>query len=301
MIDWRRAAKRTLFGLGHHRRRLRGDRFPGVAVLCYHAVRPDDWPTGRMAFEGLHVRAAELDAHCGVLASMCHPISFGRWRAALDGGPPLPDRPVLVTFDDGYRTVATVARPILERHGIPFSVFVCSAPVEERTYFWYDAVALGDGEPEVQRLKRAPFDEWSTAARAASRAVPENDPHAPLTSDEIRELARSGVDVGGHTASHPILARADRAEQRREILRNRMALEAWTERPVTAFAYPNGERSDYSPDTVSILAELGYAAAFTTQSGFASGDCRLECPRFLMLAGVSDVELAHRLCHSWRR
>jgi peptidoglycan/xylan/chitin deacetylase (PgdA/CDA1 family) len=301
MMSWRQRAKRTLFGLGHYGRRLRADRFPGVAVLCYHAVRPDDWAAGRMAFEGLHVRAAELDAHCRVLTSMCHPISFARWRAALDGGPPLPDRAVLVTFDDGYRTVATVGQPILKRHGIPFAVFVCSAPVEERTYFWYDAVALREGEEEVQRLKHAPFDEWSAAAKAARRGVADNDPHAPLTVGEIRDLARDGVELGGHTASHPILAQTDRAEQRREIVRNRTALEAWGGRPVTAFAYPNGERSDYSRETVSILTELGYAAAFTTQSGFASGDCRFECPRFLMLAGICDAELAHRLCYSWRR
>ena len=52
---------------------------------------------------------------------------------------------------------------------------------------------------------------------------------------------------------------------------------------------------------MSILKELGYTAAFTTQSGFASGDCRFECPRFLMLAGVSDAELAHCFAYSWRR
>jgi len=301
VISWRRAAKRTLLGLGHYKRRLRANRFPGVAVLCYHAVRPDDWPAGRMVFEGLHVRAAELDAHCRVLTSMCHPISFARWRAALDGGPPLPERAVLVTFDDGYRTVATVAQPILKRHGVPFTVFVCSTPVEERTYFWYDAVALRDGEKEVQRLKRVPFEEWSIATHAARREVAENDPHAPLTIGEIGELGQNGVELGGHTASHPILARADCAEQHSEILRNRTSLEAWAARPVKAFAYPNGEPSDYSRETVSILTALGFASAFTTQSGFASGDCRFECPRFLMLAGVSDAELAHRLCYSWRR
>ena len=71
--------------------------------------------------------------------------------------------------------------------------------------------------------------------------------------------------------------------------------------PPVAFAYPNGERTDYTPETESILGELSYDMAFTTEAGFASGARRLECPRFLMLAGVSAAELAHRLSYSWRR
>ena len=296
----RQTVKHALLTTSHYRHRLERDRFPGVAVLCYHAVRPDDWPEHTMAFEGLHVRASELEAHCRFLKATCHPISLGTWRAALDGGPSLPERPVLVTFDDGYRTVATVARPILERFGIPAALFVCSTPVEERTFFWYDAIAIARGEAEVQRLKQAPFAEWHAAVCAARAPVSEGNPHAPLRVDELVTMADSGFEIGGHTATHPILARADRDRQREEIARNQQTIRAWVDRQPAAFAYPNGERSDYSSGTVSILRELSYDMAFTTEAGFASGGQRLEWPRFLMLAGVSEAELAHRLAYSWR-
>lgn len=294
--------KGTLLAARHYRRRLERDRFEGVVVLCYHAVRPDEWPAGAMAFEGLHVRASELEAHCRFLQSTCHPITIAQWRAALDGGPPLPDRPVLVTFDDGYRTVATVAQPILERFGIPAVLFACSSPIEERRLFWYDAIARRSGESEVQRLKQVPFALWLAATcGAAHTAVSDDDPHAPLRIDEVRRLAQSGFEIGGHTATHPVLAHADRDRQREEIVRNQQSIEAWVGRPPAAFAYPNGERSDYSAETMSILTELSYDMAFTTEPGFASGERRLECPRFLMMAGVSEAELGHRLCYSWRR
>jgi peptidoglycan/xylan/chitin deacetylase (PgdA/CDA1 family) len=293
--------KAALLATGHYRRRFHRDRFPGVAVLCYHAVRPDEWPAGTMAFEGLHVRASEFDAHCRLLTSSCHPITLAQWQAALDGGPPLPDRPVLVTFDDGYRTVATVAHPILERHGIPAVLFACSSPIEERRLFWYDAVARRSGESEVQRLKQVPFALWRAATCGATHtAAGDGDPEAPLSVDEVRRLAQGGFEIGGHTATHPILARADRDRQREEIARNRQAIGGWIGRPPVAFAYPNGERSDYTSETLSILRELSYDMAFTTESGFASGAERLECPRLLMLAGVSEAELAHRLSYSWR-
>ena len=106
-------AKCGLYSLGYYARRLRGDRFPGVAVLCYHGVRSNDLPAGSMPFEQLHVRAWELEQHCEAFRKFCHPITLGQWVSASAGGEALPDRPILLTFDDGYRNVLTVARTIL--------------------------------------------------------------------------------------------------------------------------------------------------------------------------------------------
>jgi peptidoglycan/xylan/chitin deacetylase (PgdA/CDA1 family) len=295
--------KRSLLLSGHYSRRLRGDSFPGVAVLCYHGVRADDWPRGSMTFEGLHVRTNELEAHCRLIRETCHPINVAQWRAALAGGPPLPARPVLVTFDDGYRTVFTLARPILERYAVPAVVFVCSDPVEQRRLLWYDAVARRRGEAEVERIKTRPFGEWEAAAAAASQPADDGDPNAPLTLAELKTLADvPGIEIGGHTAAHAILARGSREEQRVQILRNRLSLEACTGQRVRAFAYPNGRPAvDYTPETVELVEASGFDFAFSAHHGFAtSKEGPLERSRFLMLAGVSAAELAHRLSYSWR-
>jgi peptidoglycan/xylan/chitin deacetylase (PgdA/CDA1 family) len=299
-----RAVKTGLEVSGHYVRRLREDRFPGVAVLCYHGVRPDGLRPGATTFEGLHVTATELDAHCRLLRAACHPISLERWRQALAGGPPLPARPTLVTFDDGYRSVLTVAQPILARHGIPAAAFVCSDPVREQRLLWYDALARAQGEPAVERWKESPYPEWRDACARLAGAVSEEDPNAPLTPAMVRVLANvGGVEVGGHSAAHAILARSDCHDQRREILDNKVTLEAWTGKPVLAFAYPNGRPGiDYTPATVTLLKELGFDFAFTTGPGFARSDePAFERSRFLMLAGLRPAELAHRLAYSWRR
>lgn len=295
--------KRSLLGAGHYPRRLRRDAFPGVAVLCYHGVRADDPAAGRMPFEALHVRAGELDAHCRFVRESCHPISLDQWRQALSGGPPLPARPVLFTFDDGYRTVLTLARPILERYVIPAVAFVCSEPVEHRQLLWYDALALAAGECEVERLKAAPFERWAARAAASRRPVDLDDPCAPLSVADLRALAQGRFEIGAHTAAHPILARAGHAQQRAQIVSNKAALEAWIGRPVRAFAYPNGRPGeDYTPETVRLVGETGFDFAFTTRPGFATpAEPGLEHSRFVMLAGISSAELAHRLAYSWRR
>src|SRR5262249_1665819 len=97
--------KRGLYVSGHYHRRLGRDVLPGVAVLCYHGVRPDKSPPGAVTFQTLHVRVSELEAHCRLVREYCHPISLADWREALAGRAALPARPVLFTFDDGYRTV----------------------------------------------------------------------------------------------------------------------------------------------------------------------------------------------------
>jgi len=295
--------KRSLLGAGHYPRRLRRETFPGVAVLCYHGIRPAESPNGRLAFEGLHVSAGELEAHCRLVRATCHPISLAQWRQALTGGPPLPDRPVLFTFDDGYRAVLTLARPILVRYGIPAVAFVCSEPAERRELLWYDALARARGEAEVERAKALSFERWTDVALTVRTAASQDDALAPLSPSEIQALARFPFEIGAHTAAHAILARASVDQQRKQIVSNKAALESWTGRPVRAFAYPNGQPGrDYTAETVRLVREAGFDFAFSTRHGFATpSESPLERSRLLMLAGIPSAELAHRLTYSWRR
>jgi peptidoglycan/xylan/chitin deacetylase (PgdA/CDA1 family) len=303
--------KETLLAGGWYRRQLGRDKFPGVAVLCYHAVRGDDEPDGRLPFEKLHVRASELEAHCQLIRETCSPLSLDDWRAVQEGSGGLPDRPVLLTFDDGYSSVFSRARPILERYRVPAVVFACSAPIATRSAFWYDALAQAEGEPAVEAVKRAPADRWRAAVAQYARpttlsarpALPPMPTLFPMTADEIRSLAGHELfEIGSHTANHPILASLTRSQQREEIVTSRAAITEWTGRAVRAFAYPNGQPgTDYNNDTVSILTEIGFDFGFTTRYRFAdSGEAPLERSRFMMLSGVSAAELAHRLSYSWR-
>jgi peptidoglycan/xylan/chitin deacetylase (PgdA/CDA1 family) len=210
----------------------------------------------------------------------------------------------LVTFDDGYRTVYTLARPILQSYAIPAVVFICSDPVERRQLLWCDAIARVRGEAEVEKMKLLPFDRWLASCEPYAQQVEDADANALLTVAEVKTLAQTpGVEIGGHTATHPILARADHEHQHEQIARNKARLEEWIGHPVTAFAYPNGRPGeDYTPETVGLLEAEGFEAGFTTCPRFATrNEAPLERSRFMMLAEVSAAELAHRLCYSWRR
>src|SRR5439155_3622412 len=136
-----------------------------------------------------------------------------------------PERPVLVTFDDGYRSVWKHALPILLRHSIPAAIFVCSGPIERRQVFWFDAVAREKGEEEVEKMKALPFDQWQSFSRADCDAN-EHDLAAPLSIEQLKKLsAQPGIEIGSHTVSHPILANAPYETQRDEIVDDKVRLE----------------------------------------------------------------------------
>jgi peptidoglycan/xylan/chitin deacetylase (PgdA/CDA1 family) len=297
------AVKHGLLTMGQYRRTLARTTLPGVAVLGYHGLRADDLPAGAMAFENLHLRASTFEAHCRVIRECCDPITLDDWRAATAGRSALPPRPVLITFDDGYRSVSRIAAPILAAYRLPAVVFVCSDPIANRRLLWFDDVAARDGEAEVERWKTCDYERWS-AACAAAAPVDDDDPRALMTVDELVAMDRSGrIEIGGHTSRHPILARASLERQRAEIDENFDAIRRWTGRPVRAFAYPNGRPDiDYTATTVDLLKERGIDAAFTMRSSFARADePALERSRFLIVDEVSGAELAHRLAHTWPR
>jgi peptidoglycan/xylan/chitin deacetylase (PgdA/CDA1 family) len=295
--------KTALNRLGVYRRRLAAHARPGVAVLAYHGVRParGAW----MHFANLHVTSGRLDDHCRALRDLdCSFLSLADWCRIAAGERPAPPRAVMLTFDDGYRSVLTHALPVLERHGIPAAVFVCTSPIERQVRFWFDAIADEGGEAAVEQAKTLAYGEWRDDVRRAERRVAAGDPHAPLTIRELQQLAAHPlIAIGAHTASHPILAKAPPDVQQEEVEGSRAALRAWLGSTPAAFAYPNGRpRIDYTDATLRVLAEGGTSHAFTTGNAFADPSAAaLEHPRFLMLDAVDGVELAHRLAVAWPR
>ena len=297
------AVKQSLLTLGRYSRMLERMTFPGVAVLCYHGVRDNTLAKRTIPLQDLHIRTSTFMAHCRLIRDTCHPISVDDLRAAMEGRSKLPDRPVLITFDDGYRSVFRYAAPILAALNLPAAVFVCSGPLADRRLLWFDEVAARETDVAVERWKSVDYYTWR-ASCAQTSPVADDDPRALMTVDELHALGQiPGIEIGGHTVWHPILARASRDAQRDEIAHNLLALAEWTGRPIHAFAYPNGRPGkDYTTDTMETLTECGIDIAFTTGEQFATGSSpALEVPRFLIRASVGDAELAHRLSYSWKR
>jgi peptidoglycan/xylan/chitin deacetylase (PgdA/CDA1 family) len=296
----RRVVKHTLFSVGYYHQRLAQFDFPGIAVLCYHGIRARTDP--RAPFNDLHVDPDVFDAHCRLIATACNPISLDEFREVLEGNRALPPRAVIVTFDDGYRSVLEYGLPSLEQHGIPAAVFVCIEPVLRSQHFWFDTLCREHDEQAVLQAATIPYEAWRRQKQSMVATSYEHEHHRPMTVSELRRLAASPlIEIGGHTLTHPVLAHTSLDEQRCEIVGCRTALEEVIDKPVNAFAYPFGQIGiHYSPETVAVVRHAGFDMAFTTEPSFASThEDSFDIPRFVILDAVTDVELAHRLTHSW--
>lgn len=252
-----------------------------LTVLAYHRIADPDAP----GFEGFRPNvSATPDAFAkqmDFVSDWFDVIPMERLLSWLEGGEPLPPRAALITFDDGYRDNLEAAHPVLKERGLPWTLFVASGHMESGAPFFWDLAAwcfraAGRSETELNRwiagAKDLPADERDEAATSLPGelgvAVPA-DGVAGLTLDwdQIRALTADGVHIGAHTATHPILSHCSDDRADREILACKERLEAELGRPVTTFAYPNGQSGDFGERERALLARAGLRAAFSLLPG----------------------------------
>lgn len=132
-------------------------------------------------------------------------------------------------------------------------------------------------------LKYLPMESRQSKVDAICKVVPVSLPeNLMMTSDQVRALHNAGMEVGAHTANHPILARISCGDARNEIFLGKEMLEDIIRAPVRLFAYPNGKpRQDYLSDHVKTVRDLGFSAAVSTAHGSAGSNTDIyQLPRF---------------------
>jgi len=211
--------------------RLHPDGQKTLSILMYNKVNdlPDNPTTVPVGiFDDQLGRLAELGYNVvGLDAVLDH--------YALEK--PLPEKAVLITFDDGYRDTLENALPVLQKHGYPAVAFIPVAYMEDETPLPHEARL-------VERGVRNRTLDWGL----------------------MRELDRSGVTVESHGIAHRPLAEVTLDEAVREIAVSKLKLEEELGRPVRAYAYVKGSEAHFHPVHESILKQAGYDIAFTTIS-----------------------------------
>lgn len=294
-----------------------------LLILCYHGVALDDehrWNPG------LYVSAAHLEQRLALLRKhRCTVLPLAEAVERLYRAD-LPDRAVVLTFDDGYYDFAARAWPLLQAYGYPCTVYLTTARVEHNfpivnlfvSYLLWKArrqeldgtgimglrgiYSLGP-VAERQRLVKEMNDAiQSRCLTAADKDAVAREVAGRLGLDygslletrvltlmrpaEVGRLAREGLDVQLHTHLHRTPEDAGRFV--RDVLENRRRIEMMTGRRPEHFCYPSGlYRTAYLP----ALEEEGIASATTCDPGMATRSSeRLLLPRFIDTSLTTDVE-----------
>jgi peptidoglycan/xylan/chitin deacetylase (PgdA/CDA1 family) len=283
---------------------------PHATILLYHRVAReahDPW--------GQCVAPDRFAEHMALLAEAAEVVPLARLPDAI--GRRRPSRPlVAITFDDGYVDNLVAARPILERHGLPATVFLVSGWLGRTRPFWWDeltrlvfeppslpaALALTIGREafrwqNAEGSRRAlhdalwqhlwtlpdPIQQEALERLAAWTGVPrpDADEARPLTPDEALQLGEGGlITIGAHTVTHPPLDRLPSAARPAEIGGSKVALERLFGRPVEGFSFPHGARD---AEANRLVRAAGFRRAYDSTARVAlAGDDRLALPRLVV-------------------
>jgi peptidoglycan/xylan/chitin deacetylase (PgdA/CDA1 family) len=265
-----------------------------LSVLVHHRVlaRPDP-------FYPEEPTAASFDTRMAWVKARFNVLPLGEAVTRMQAGT-LPERALAITFDDGYADNHDVALPILRKHGLPATFFIATGYIDGGILFndviveslrqaRTDVIDLDRYGVGVYRLRTdaekhaafraidAKIKAWRPERREAlleelvdktGATVPTN---GMLTSEQIVTMRRAGMEIGGHTVSHPILTSLAPREAEREIQGCKRTLETILDERVDLFAYPNGlPGQDYRRKHVDMVRAAGYRAAASTAWG-ASG------------------------------
>lgn len=276
-----------------------------LSILIYHRMLASPDPILRDEND-----AATFERHMALLAAEFNVLPLGEACERLVRGG-IPARAVSITFDDGYADNERLALPILKRLGLRATFFVSTGfsdggfmfndgvieAVRHAPAGTHDLSRLGLGRYNLDgsesrrmaidallaQIKYRPVRERGALverlAAAMRSTLPEN---LMMRPPQIKRLRDEGMEIGGHTVSHPILAVLNEEEARAEIVEGKRRLEEITGAPVTLFAYPNGKPGrDYGSRDVDLVRRAGFTAAVSTTAGAASrASDFFQLPRF---------------------
>jgi peptidoglycan/xylan/chitin deacetylase (PgdA/CDA1 family) len=275
---------------------------PWLIVLTYH--RTTVLPSSQEFDEGVVDCTPEsLDQNLRFLKRFCTVIDLDRVLAFCNGAP-LPQNPVLITFDDGYRDNHDIVMQLLLRHVVPATFFVSTSYIDERKLFWWDRMNIlvrraKHGEivlsyPYPMRLSLDPTERSRTLRRllrlvkdhyaldldrflgGLAEATDTNISPAEerqlsndtlMTWDHVAALRSAGMAVQSHTVSHRVLQTLTPSMLDHELRESKRVLHERLGIPIHSISYPVGKPLSFTPHIRRAVRETGYELGFSNRGG----------------------------------
>ena len=204
-----------------------------IPILMYHSVSSC---SATPLFKQFVVSPALFEEHMAFLYQHGYtPMTVTQLiNAFAQATSTFPERPVVITFDDGFADFLTDALPILKQYSFPATLYVPTAFVGGTS-------------------------RWLQRERETARPM--------LTWDQLIEVSKSGVECGAHSHSHPQLDMLPSSIAYDEIMICKQLLEGHLNMHVTSFAYPFGY---YTKNVQKLVKAAGYTSACAVKHALSS-------------------------------
>lgn len=283
----------------------------GAAILMYHSVVEDPRAVRDSLGEIIHPHSI-FEGQMELIAREFSPVTLEQVSRFVTGEGMLPERPVVVTFDDGYVDNFEMAMPILDRVRVPATFYVTVDCVENRRLPWPSRLRFSFRTTAKKAWNEEGARTWSLSTpteresayvavcdRAAKMSgteldryvsrleseldakLPENAGQLMMTWDQVKALAQHGHIIGSHTMTHPNMAFVSLEDARRELVESKQRMEARVQTKVKHFSYPCPALfPNWNQQTTEETRRAGYETAVTTSPGLTrKGDNPLALKR----------------------
>lgn len=263
--------------------------------------------------KGHEVTAATFEKQLRLIKRYFNPMTLAELAQIIEQQGSAPANAVVITVDDGYRDFYEVAFPLLKKYQVPATFFVTTGFVNGDIWLWPDQVlwllnnrtrldaivAVGNRTFDLSQptqaiwwplvlhlltvensLRLQALQDLQTLGGITLPALAPVE-YSAVNWQQLREMQASGIEIGGHTVTHPSLGHMDLNAARAEInLSFSMLCEQLGAVPRT-FCYPNGQPADYSAEVKQLVSESGFTAAVTAYSDRFNTDLPWAWRRFV--------------------
>lgn len=294
-----------------------------VAILAFHRVCPESAREEYLA----PMNPENFERQIEYLHRNFRILSLDELVESIQCKKCLPDKAVVVTFDDGYKDNYLYAYPILRKYHIPATIFLITGCVDKGKLFWWDEVAYIVEHTSITHLDLSNLGVYSLQSEFQKSCVksvvinklkglPEKKKNLlierlrnlcrveipsdvvkrlVLSWNDIEEMHGSGIRFGAHTVNHPILTQLPSEQAKTEILQSKKDIEEKLETEVTSFSYPNG---DFSSGIAELVRKSGFTNAVTlVEKLTSSADCIFKLNRIVAPDDFNEFKVC--ICGLW--
>jgi len=272
-----------------------------LLIVSYHRVVEDLTGELQRSIPGLLISQETFRRHLEEAASAGYEFATMGEAVEVMAGRKVAKRDLcVVTFDDGYRDVYRYAYPLLKRMGVPAIVYLPTDFIGTKRRFNHDRLYHLMNVAKQRRLRpyfttlpepalklvgpilsgNRPLSEaldgfigeysadvLQEVIQALEQELGGGEDLLPeqgdiMDWDEVRRMAREGIEFGAHTLGHTVLTMESPERMEREIVESKRAIEREVAIPVRDFAYCNGW---YSEEVIRLLEAHGFRSGVTTE------------------------------------